>query len=72
MLNSHGFMQKESAASVAKFMTSSLSMSQATKPGTSICLGLVGFTREIWICPVTLTVLGHYLQYIYIKQMTLA
>ena len=31
--------------------------------------GLEGFTREIWICPVTLTVLGHYPQYIYIKQM---
>ncbi len=30
---------------------------------------LEGFTREIWICPVTLTVLGHYPQYIYIKQM---
>ncbi len=31
--------------------------------------GLQGFTREIWICPVTLTVLGHYPQYIYIKQI---
>ena len=30
---------------------------------------LPGFTREIWICPVTLTVLGHYPQYIYIKQI---
>ena len=34
--------------------------------------GLEGFNREIWICPVTLTVLGHYPQYIYIKQMPLA
>ena len=33
--------------------------------------GLEDFTREIWICPVTLTVLGHYPQYIYIKQMPL-
>ena len=33
--------------------------------------GLEGFTREIWICPVTLTVLGHYPKYIYIKQMPL-
>ncbi len=33
--------------------------------------GLAGFTREIWICPVTLTVLGHYPQYIYIKQMSI-
>ena len=32
--------------------------------------GLEGFTREIWICPVTLTVLGYYPQYIYIKQIT--
>lgn len=32
--------------------------------------GLEGFTREIWICPVTLTVLRHYPQYIYIKQIT--
>ena len=32
--------------------------------------GLEGFTREIWICPVTLTVLGHYPQYIYIKRIT--
>jgi len=31
--------------------------------------GLPGFTREIWICPVTLTVLGHYPQYIYIKKV---
>ena len=30
---------------------------------------LDGFTREIWICPVTLTVLGYYPQYIYIKQL---
>ena len=30
--------------------------------------GLEGFTREIWICPVTLTVLGHYPHYIYIKK----
>lgn len=33
--------------------------------------GLPDFTREIWICPVTLTVLGHYPKYIYIKQMSL-
>jgi hypothetical protein len=33
--------------------------------------GLEGFTKEIWICPVTLTVLGHYPQYIYIKQMSI-
>ena len=33
--------------------------------------GLPEFTREIWICPVTLTVLGYYPKYIYIKQMSL-
>ncbi len=31
--------------------------------------GLEGFSREIWICPVTLCVLGHYPEYIYIKQI---
>lgn len=31
--------------------------------------GMEGFTREIWICPVTLTVLGHYPKYIYIKKI---
>ena len=31
--------------------------------------GLPDFTREIWICPVTLTVLGHYPNFIYIKQI---
>ena len=30
--------------------------------------GLDGFTRNIWICPVTLCVLGHYPKYIYIKK----
>ena len=29
---------------------------------------LEGFSREIWICPVTLCVLGHYPKFIYIKQ----
>lgn len=33
--------------------------------------GLADFTREIWICPVTLTVLGHYPKYIYIKKVAL-
>ena len=33
--------------------------------------GLDEFTREMWICPVTLTVLGHYPQYIYIKQVNI-
>ena len=31
--------------------------------------GLDGFTRDIWICPVTLCVLGHYPKYIYIKKV---
>lgn len=29
---------------------------------------LNGFTRNVWICPVTLTVLGHYPKYIYVKK----
>ena len=32
--------------------------------------GLEGFTRDIWICPVTLCVLGHYPKYIYIKKIS--
>ncbi|WP_407403278.1 DUF6717 family protein [Sodaliphilus sp.] len=31
--------------------------------------GLEGFDRDIWICPVTLCVLGHYPKYIYIKPV---
>lgn len=34
--------------------------------------GMADFTREIWICPVTLTVLGHYPKHIYIKKLPLA
>ncbi len=30
--------------------------------------GLDGFEREIWLCPVTLFVLGRYPKYIYIKK----
>ena len=30
--------------------------------------GLEGFDREIWICPVTLCVLGYYPKYIYIRK----
>ena len=29
---------------------------------------LDGFARDIWICPVTLTVLGRYPRYIYFKK----
>lgn len=31
---------------------------------------LPGFSREIWLCPVTLFVLGHYPKYIYFKKVT--
>ena len=34
-------------------------------------IGLPDFTKEIWICPVTLTVLGHYPQYIYIEHLNI-
>ena len=30
--------------------------------------GIEGFTRKIWICPVTLFVLGKYPAYIYLKK----
>lgn len=30
--------------------------------------GLRGFTRNIWICPVTLFVLGQYPKYIYVRS----
>ena len=30
--------------------------------------GLAGFTKKIWLCPVTLFVLGNYPAYIYIKK----
>ena len=30
--------------------------------------GIEGFTKNIWICPVTLFVLGNYPAYIYIKK----
>ena len=29
---------------------------------------LPGFERDIWLCPVTLFVLGHYPKYLYIKK----
>lgn len=31
--------------------------------------GLEGFEQEIWICPVTLYVLGRYPEFIYLKQL---
>lgn len=31
---------------------------------------LPGFTRDIWICPVTLFVLGEYPNYIYVRKET--
>ena len=31
--------------------------------------GIKGFNRKIWLCPVTLFVLGHYPKYIYIKKL---
>lgn len=31
--------------------------------------GLEGFEQEIWICPVTLYVLGKYPEFIYLKQL---
>lgn len=31
--------------------------------------GIKGFTRNIWLCPVTLFVLGKYPKYLYIKKL---
>ena len=31
--------------------------------------GLEGFNKDIWICPVTLFVLGEYPKYIYVKKL---
>ena len=31
-------------------------------------IGLEGFNRDIWLCPVTLFVLGKYPKYMYIKK----
>ena len=41
--------------------------SQLTKGAFYNVNNLIGFKREIWICPVTLCVLGHYPKWIYIK-----
>lgn len=30
---------------------------------------LPGFNREIWLCPVTLFVLGQYPKYLYVKKL---
>lgn len=35
---------------------------------TYTATGLPGFKRDIWLCPVTLFVLGQYPKYIYIKK----
>lgn len=35
---------------------------------TYTATGLSGFKRDIWLCPVTLFVLGQYPKYIYIKK----
>ena len=41
--------------------------SQLTKGSFYDVHGLEGFKRDIWICPVTLCVLGHYPKYLYIR-----
>ena len=39
-----------------------------TSGSTYAVSGLEGWTRDIWVCPVTLFVLGEYPKYIYIKK----
>ena len=43
--------------------------SQLTKGSFYDVHGLEGFKRDIWICPVTLCVLGHYPKYIYVRTI---
>ena len=40
-----------------------------TGGSTYAVTGLDGFDRDIWLCPVTLFVLGEYPKYIYIKKL---
>lgn len=40
-----------------------------TGGSTYAVTGLEGFDRDIWLCPVTLFVLGEYPKYIYIKKL---
>lgn len=40
-----------------------------TSGSTYEVYGLEGFTKNIWICPVTLFVLGEYPKYIYVKKL---
>lgn len=42
--------------------------SHLTRGAYYLVRNLNGFEREIWICPVTLTVLGTYPKYIYVKK----
>lgn len=39
-----------------------------TGGSTYMVTGLEGFEREIWLCPVTLFVLGRYPKYLYIRK----
>ena len=39
-----------------------------TRGSTYQVTGLEGFERDIWLCPVTLFVLGRYPRYIYVKK----
>lgn len=39
-----------------------------TGGSTYLVTGLEGFERDIWLCPVTLFVLGRYPRYIYVKK----
>jgi len=39
-----------------------------TTGSTYDVVNLDGFKRDIWLCPVTLFVLGHYPKYLYIKK----
>ncbi len=59
---------KESAPHEGYFELQQLD-SSLTGGSTYKVNGLEGFTRNIWICPVTLFVLGEYPKYIYVKKI---
>ena len=40
-----------------------------TTGSTYAVTGLEGFNRDIWLCPVTLFVLGEYPKYLYLKKI---
>lgn len=57
--------QEEEHHGYAKLIRQTCSL---TGGGTYKVTGLSGFDRDIWLCPVTLFVIGEFPKYIYIKK----